>query len=312
MSDAEAAPRAGGYPFTEWQKGLMEAVPKLKGRPKYCAINAFRGLKRAWSVAELDPEIAYFRALTAEEEAATALIIALKHRRYPGAEKLDHTHHPHKMGLAPFLGAIETVFAEGRMPSPSYKLDYESTPPRLDVRIASENLGLPPGYSAQSDEPLDGVFQVDGDPRPSANVFDDALERYAKIKGAKSVLRAIQDEANIRNRLLYAADNGITKVENVDSVLLAKGRPITLMLTLTVAVLQTRRQQLLPAQALEAYLRIFDREPDTPFDFAGAIGPLPDTRIEVTRDEDGKASAVLHRAFSFKIDISGRATETDE
>jgi hypothetical protein len=216
------------------------------------------------------------------------------------------------MGLAPFLGAIEAVFYESGMPSPVIRLEFESTPPRFHVGFASEKLGMPSGYLAQSDEPLDGVFLVDDDPRPSVNVFDDALERYATMKGSKSVLRAIQEEANIRNRLLYAADNGITKVENVDSVLLAKARPVTLMLTLVVAILQTRKHQLLPAQALEAYLRIFDRVPDAPFDFAGAIGPPPDTRIEVTLSHDGKPTAVLHRTFSASIDTSSRSTEIQE
>lgn len=312
MSDDDANGRAHGYPFTEWQEKLIEAVPKLKGRPRHCAINAFRGLKRAWLIADLDPEIAYFRALTAEEEAATALIIALKHRRYPGAEKLDYNYHPHKMGIAPFLGAIETVFAEGGIPSPIIKLQYESTPPRLHIGFASEKLGMSPGYLAQSDEPLDGIFLVNDDPRQSVNVFDDALQRYARMKGSKSVLKAIQEEANIRNRLLYAADNGITKVENVDSVLLAKGRPVTLMLTLVVAILQTRKHQLLPAQALEAYLRIFDRAPDEPFDFAAAMGPPADARIEVTRGDDGKATAILHRTFSLNIDMSSGSAEAQK
>lgn len=292
------------YPFSEWQIKLQEAILKLKGRPRHCAVNSIRGLKRAWLIADIDPEIAYFRALTAEEEAATALIFALKHRRYPGAEKLDYNYHPHKAGLAPFLGAIETVFAESNLPIPSVKLDYESTPPRIEVSFAAEAFGMPSGYKMSPDEPLNGVFSVGDSSDPSANVFDEALERYARSKGSDSVVKAIQEEANLRNRLLYAADNGIIKVERVDFVLIAKSRPITLMLTLAVAILQTRKHQLLPAQALESYLRIFDRAPDKRFDYAAAIGPPPAVKIQVEFDKNNKPVAKIQRTVSFAVNFN--------
>ncbi len=50
-----------------------------------------------------------FRAITAEEEAATALIFALQRRRYPRANELDSYKHAHKAGLTPFLRAIESI-----------------------------------------------------------------------------------------------------------------------------------------------------------------------------------------------------------
>lgn len=287
--------RQGQYPFSEWQLKLQEAILNLKGRPRHCAVHAFRGLKRAWLIAPIDPEMAYFRALTAEEEAATALIFALKHRRYPGADKIDYNYHPHKAGIAPFLGAIETVFAEAKFPAFTYKLDYESTPPRLDVRIPSEKLGMPAGYFAELDEPLNGFFQNQTDKKPTLNIFDGAMNKFAEIKGEKSVIKAIQQEANIRNRLLYASDDGIPHVKNVDDVLRVKGRPITAMLTLTIAILQTRKHQLLVPQAIEEYLNIFNRAPDERFDYSTVTEPAAEIQIEIQIDRNGVLETKINK-----------------
>jgi hypothetical protein len=302
--------RPEGYPFTDWQLKLQEAIPKLKGRPRHCAIHAFKGLKRAWKIAEIDPEMAYFRALTAEEEAATALIFALKHRRYPGAEKLDYNYHPHKAGITPFLRAIENVFAESKFPTPSYKLDSEADTPNISLRFKSENLGLPPGYIAEVDQPLNGFFQENTELSPGISIFGSALRKYAENKGSTSVLRVIKEEANIRNRLLYAADNGIPKVDNVDSVLLSKSRPISIMVSLTIAILQTREHQLLVPQALEAYLHIFDRAPDERFDYAAIAEPNVDIQIEIQRNANGSSQTSFRRILKYNYNYNFNINST--
>jgi hypothetical protein len=77
-------------PFTEAQATIEKCIEMLAGRPRHCGRSAFRHLRKAWMLYPIDREMALFRAITAEEEAATALILAMKQRRYPGAELLDY------------------------------------------------------------------------------------------------------------------------------------------------------------------------------------------------------------------------------
>ncbi|PLU07434.1 hypothetical protein BMJ29_02810 [Sinorhizobium medicae] len=67
--------------------------------------------------------MSFFRAITAEEEAATALILALKQRRYPGSEKLNPWEHLHKAAVSPFLDAVGNVLAETGMPAPRLSIN---------------------------------------------------------------------------------------------------------------------------------------------------------------------------------------------
>lgn len=303
-SDDAVDQRPTDYPFTEWQLKLQAAILRLKGRPRHCATHAFKGLKRAWKIAEIDPEMAYFRAITAEEEAATALIFALKHRKYPGADKLDYSHHPHKAGITPFLRAIENTFSELKLPPPQYRLVFNSEPPGIYIQFLSENLGLPPGYILEPDHPLNGFLGLEGDSQKSRAIFTGALENYAKNKGKASVLRVIHEEANIRNKLLYAADNGIPHVQNVDSVLLAKSRPISIIISLTIAILQTREHQLLVLQALEAYLHIFNRAPENPLDYKSSSYSDAVFQIEISRNGGSSPIASFWRTYRYNHDYN--------
>jgi hypothetical protein len=75
VSDGDRA-----LPLDDFQLALEALSQKLAGRPRHSAANAFRTLRRAWKIAEIDPEIALFLAITAEEEAATALMVSLQSR----------------------------------------------------------------------------------------------------------------------------------------------------------------------------------------------------------------------------------------
>jgi hypothetical protein len=249
--------------------------------------------------------MALFRAITAEEEAATALIFALKQRGYPGAEKLKPRDHSHKAGIAPFLRTIEAMLAELRVPTPTVQLKSEGEYPRIDLHFLSENLGLPPGSKTTPDEPLNGLLR-EGATGTSGEVatFDEQLRDYANDRGASGFLAAIKQEANVRNRLLYAADDGIPVARDVDRVLIARGRPVTLLLTLTVAILQTKAHQLFAVQALEAYLRALESLPADAYDYDAALGPPADIMLTVTRSAEAAPQAQLVRRMSPAVPTS--------
>src|SRR5437762_14165480 len=81
----------------------------LPGRP--AAKSAVRHIDKAYALADLDPDMAAFRAITAEEEAGTALFHSLKRHRYPGSAVLKPRDHLHKNAVAPFCTAVARLFA---------------------------------------------------------------------------------------------------------------------------------------------------------------------------------------------------------
>ena len=217
-------------------------------------------------IAPLDPEMALFRAITAEEEAATALILALQQKRYPGASNLKHKSHPHKAGLTPFLRVIERFLAEVKFPAPQVILKSDGQVPRIDI-----SLPAPGGLVAVPDEPLNGITHKEGDGGPTVLDFGEQAQRYAAEQGVADMLTVIHDEANFRNRLLYATDEGIPVADNVDPALIARGRPVFILLSLTMIILQTPKHQLFAVQVLQSYLQALKAIPEGAFDYEAAL-----------------------------------------
>jgi hypothetical protein len=82
---------------------VRKALQHTTGRVRHCANHAFHHLERAGKILTIDPEMAMLRAITAEEEAAVAVFLTLRQRRYPNSEKLQIRSHLYKIGLHPFV-----------------------------------------------------------------------------------------------------------------------------------------------------------------------------------------------------------------
>jgi hypothetical protein len=89
--------------LSDFQMSLERCISKLNGRVKHSGRNAFAHLRMAWSIRRIDPAMAAFRAITAEEEAASALILSLKQKNYPNSSRLNHRDHIQKSALIPSL-----------------------------------------------------------------------------------------------------------------------------------------------------------------------------------------------------------------
>ena len=63
---------------TEFEKQVEGLFLKTLAPGKNCARNAFRHIASAFDLAERAPEMAAFQAITAEEEAATAVFHAIR------------------------------------------------------------------------------------------------------------------------------------------------------------------------------------------------------------------------------------------
>src|SRR4030042_2912383 len=91
------------FPLIEFDKAIIDIVPFMPAPPQWAAFNALRHLDKAWRLRATDTEMSMFRAITAEEEVATALFLSLKRRHYVGANRLKHRDHVHKNAVIPFV-----------------------------------------------------------------------------------------------------------------------------------------------------------------------------------------------------------------
>lgn len=73
--------------FTHFEKKTIEAINDCRGAIKHCGKNAIYHLEKAWFLREVDLEMATFRGITAEEEAASALFFCLKNNNYLNSQK---------------------------------------------------------------------------------------------------------------------------------------------------------------------------------------------------------------------------------
>lgn len=109
MNQQNALPRPSKsliFQVSDFDREVADVVSTIPPPARWSGFNAIRHLNKAWRLREDDREMAMFRAITAEEEAATAIFHSLQRLRYPGASGLNPRNHIHKNALAPFLHAV--------------------------------------------------------------------------------------------------------------------------------------------------------------------------------------------------------------
>jgi len=278
----ESSDRVSELPLDGFHLIVEEAVGKLNGHVRNGFRSAYRHLKRSWSLRPLDAEMSLFRAITAEEEAATSLILALRQRGYDGAEKLNPRNHVHKAGVTPFLDAVNEMLADSKVPVPKLNLQTGERP-RIDLVFdLATLLNEPEPRYAYVDEPFNYVVRREGD--DIGYMFERELQDIASGRGSKSIAQFIKDEANLRNRLLYASHDGMPHVEFAASVILRRRDRVHRLALITIGIMQTRQKQLFAAQCVRAY--------------CSALGHtiLDRTDYSVLNEGDGFTTSILQRA----------------
>jgi hypothetical protein len=293
---------------SELYNGLERAVKKLGGRVKHCSRNAFAHLSAAEKILDIDPAMAAFRAITAEEEAASALILSIKQKRYPGSDLLDHRSHVHKAALTHLISAVGKVMQVIDIASPTVLL-HDTDPPKISIRIDMSKLGLgtPEPLFAVPDQPLNfSIHQGEGTER--AHRFEQELQAIAEERGVSEIADLIRNEANQRNRLLYASDTGIPQVTIGDGYLLERRRRVTVLLVLTIAIQQTPMHQLFAVQCLRSLLLALRKIEVANFDFqapARSGGPVVTARIVPGEDARTNVSwrtlGVFSASFGYSL-----------
>lgn len=280
---ATAKPRPSDsvlFPLDDFDRYLVDRLlPEAPSPGKWAAVNAVRHANRAWKLREIDPQMAMFRAITGEEESATAIFHALKRLRYIDAELLNPWNHLQKNAVTPFIEAVHAAIAPGMGEFfKGFALGVNDSEERPVVRLT---LTLKKEGNETTAEPTPPLhFRVNhwltGQPERVWD-FEDKIDEMAMRTGADSVQDALRTRANLRNRLLYAAPDGIpTVMPPVEPGLEHARRNTFRNLKLYLMIDGHPPGQLFVQQALSAFVKMLGRVPkgidfDGPPDFTGHL-----------------------------------------
>jgi len=253
-----AAPSAADSFFiqSDFDRSLVQMVKASAPRGQYSARSAIRHIDKAAAIAELDPEMAAFRAITAEEESATAIFHALRRHKYLGSEQLQPHDHLQKNAVRPFCLAvselIERVHTSFNL-NPSFSVDKEDGELRMGTRFHAAGVGGGDRW-AMPQPPLNMAISA-GDPASAMQLHDftEQLQEIADNQHAFHIRVYLKQRANARNEILYASATGLPSVI-LNKFLEEQRRVVQINLRLFLLIDQYPEHQLLAKQALRAFL----------------------------------------------------------
>lgn len=256
MEDDETSKRRA---FVE--DGLQRIGSKLPSVVRYRLENSLDHFSKAFEILNVDRAMASFRAITGEEEAATALMRAIQFRQYPGAKSFNARNHVHKAAVGACIAAIGL---DMRQTLQRFQLTFRYDVQRIDISVPFSTLGVatPEGedYFLQPVEPLSIVHTKPGKER--SNLFEENLVNLAEKARFENIKKLVASQANARNTLLYAGDSGIPVSQaTVQDLWIRKDRAM-LTLILAIMVLQSKEHQPLVRDAIDAFLSVITHLPE--------------------------------------------------
>lgn len=246
--------------LTPFDKEVIEYIQNATGRVHYAAVNSLRHLVKAQKIAEIDPEMAAFRAITAEEEAATAFFVTLKQLGYKNSKKLNYKDHRLKAGLSPFITAVHHQIHEFSRFFPELKLKWEKS--SSDKEVSSLTLGIKMNGVEKwiiPEPPLN--FQLSEPDTGKLIHFETHIDNLSKGVGKTKALEHIREVANLRNKLLYASDTGRSRLDEeriIEDIEACKQR-VLLILRILCLVHPYKAHALFVQQCLDGYLLMMEK-----------------------------------------------------
>jgi hypothetical protein len=247
------------FEATEFERGVVDLVPRLTSPAHWAAFNAIRHLNAAYRLRELDKNMALFRGVTAEEEAASAVLRSLKQRRYPGSAQLDPRNHLHKHAVIPFFDGITRLLAAIRNPPElRFVIDDSYKTPRLVLEIqATSSASTGTDVWIRPQPPLDFTqsWSVDGGITYVVENFSRAFSRITTERAVKSTRDYLRRRANFRNHLLYASSSGYPDFRgDVTPHLVQYKRNVFALIRMFLLIDPYRQHQQFVLQALRGFL----------------------------------------------------------
>jgi hypothetical protein len=211
---------------------------------------------KAWGLRDIDKNMAIFRIITAEEEAASALMISLKRRHYNGSEKLKLYSHVHKSSIwfiiaafTEFLPALQGSI-EGEFAIEPDETTGKATP-IMRFKILNSSL---PGYIYPI-PPLEIQLIHGNGTNKTLHMLEEEIKKLVSAKGHEEFLKYIQAEANIRNEILYAGDQGVPTASNdIDSFIKHRRKRVFVLQIVCLLIDFYPQKQLLVKQLLQVLL----------------------------------------------------------
>lgn len=236
--------------LSELDEKIVACLSSSHSHVRAASANAVVHLKKAWRLRELDRDMAVFRGITAEEEAATAIIVCLQELRYRNAEKLRRRDHVHKLSVYPFFMMINNHFA-GLTPQPEVRFrvkEAETEHPQLTIQIKT-----PAGW-AEPIPPLNFAIFEDRKEGPRYD-FRREIQGFLEHNGLADYRVHLKQVAQLRNQLLYANYEGRPEVVgDVSPQLLVMRDHVFALLRALCLIFPQRDHGLFVQQALDAFL----------------------------------------------------------
>ena len=246
------------FDASDVDRGIVDILLTLNSPHRWPAFNAVRHLNRAWRLHELDKTAALFYGITAEEEAATAVLQAVKHWNYPSAEKINPRNHVHKNAVVPFFEGFTRVLATIQDPPEMRFLLQRDEPSEPFV---FELLPHPTYGTAwyRPDPPL-GMLHRRSRDDGKTYVIEDFARGIGKIlaeRNMKSVGDYLRQRANLRNRLLYASSDGYPDYQgDIMERLKQFKRNVFALLRMFLLIDPHPKHQSLVVQAVSGYVSV--------------------------------------------------------
>lgn len=198
--------------------------------------------------------MAVFRAITAEEEAASGVMRCLSELDYPRSNELNPRNHLHKHAIFPFMEILGLFFGQTvgkHFPNINLHIKEDDGETRLTLALRVTALGV--DSLAYPIPPLNFGVSVLG--RTEAVDYAHQITEFTKAKGIPSVKTFLKNEANLRNKILYAAPDGYPVVQELkESFVNERRRRVLSMLNLYLLIFPYKEHQPYVAQALVAFV----------------------------------------------------------
>jgi len=244
--------------FTEEDRrivALLRQEPKDWTRKSFDA--AFIHLSFAHRLKDIDAAMATFRAITAEEEAATGLLRALQARGYTTLGGLKPKDHLQKAAVYPFLCAVIKHTSYLRMngiQKVRLGIPVNEGKPRLQLALLLD--GANEGIVARPDPPLNLSIREGGDPVSYRDYFIELITEA----GYEDIRKYLEIKKNRRNLLLYASPQGLLDPGPVaDSTLLDYKQRVMTILMATLLVWPYKEAQPFVQEAVNSFVGLTRR-----------------------------------------------------
>ena len=247
-------------PLSGFQKKcvvLMNAAPPTHAT--HCFRSALYHLERAESLREADPAMAIFRAITAEEEAASGVMRCLIELGYPASDALNPQDHAHKHAVFPFMQVLELFFGQTLANHfTKYNLHIKEEDGAIRLTLA---LNVKINGEAQLAYPIPPLnFGLKNPDTGEAPDYAFQINQLVAAKGKATVKALLKKEANLRNEILYAGPDGYPTIPSLDVGFLVERRArVFAMINLYLLVFPYQEHQPFVAQALASFVKMLQQ-----------------------------------------------------